>query len=245
MAVVRGDEGADGTEDEGQVLPAGAGALRLLDGLREQLARRARAGAPCTALTMTSLRRVLAERAGQPDEGDEALHEDEGDGEGQRAGVAEAVGHPQPLEGVGQEPAAAGVEQRLAGVVAGELPRLGHEGGGAHGSPGPARRRGWRPARRGSSGAWSWAGRRRRARRRSSCRTGRRWRCPTWSARAATGGPCRSPCGRGRGPTATRPEAVTTPTSRRPSSGSAVGKAVMPPADGADVGDQHAASSRP
>ena len=55
----------------------------------------------------------------------------EADHEGERAGVAEAVGHPQALEGVAEQPPAPGA-QRAPGVVTGQLPGLGDELRGAH-----------------------------------------------------------------------------------------------------------------
>ena len=124
------------------------------------------------------------------------------------------------------------VEQRLARVVAGQLPRLGNRRCGAHAllrcrfGDADADRR---PVRRGPSGAWSSRGRRRRARTASTCPCGRRTSSPLV---VCTNGDFSA------FPSAVRlsarvhcsiPSAVTTPSSRRPSSGLASSKASMPP----------------
>ena len=75
----------------------------------------------------------VAEGAGQADDDDDALDEHERGHEGERAGVAEPVGDPQPLEGVGEQLDAGRCSSRIVtGVVAGQLPGLGDDGGGAH-----------------------------------------------------------------------------------------------------------------
>ena len=107
--------------------------LGLVDSVRQHSARRAGKGA-VDRVDDDAADAQPAERGGEPDEGDETLYEDEGRDECQRTSVAEAVGRAQPDERVLGEPAAACGEQRLSGVVAGQLPRLGDTSRGAHGA---------------------------------------------------------------------------------------------------------------
>ena len=129
----RGHQRARQAEQQREVAVVAARLLGLVDGVRQDSARRARKGA-LDRVDDDAADAQPAEGGREPDEGDEALHEDEGRDERQRAGVAEAVGGAQPDERVLREPAAARGEQRLPGVVAGQLPRLGDTSGGAHGA---------------------------------------------------------------------------------------------------------------
>ena len=124
-------------EDEGAVPVLSAGRVGLDDGAGEDLARRSGHGPPDRG-HHHGADRALVEQAGQPDQADHALNGHEGRHEGDRAGVAEAVGHPHPHERVLEEPAFPDPRQRRPGVVARQVEGLGHQAGGAHCRPASA-----------------------------------------------------------------------------------------------------------
>ncbi len=111
----------------------GSDLASLFHGVGEELARRPGDGALDSRHDLSTHAQV-AERGREPDQGDETLHQHERRDKGQRARVAEAVGSTQAGEGVLEELYASRVEQRLASVVARELPCLRNLGGGAHAS---------------------------------------------------------------------------------------------------------------
>ena len=115
-------------------LVAVAGLLRLARRCGEQLTRRAGCDPPGEGDHRFAERRV-AQRAREADEGDRALDDDEHAQERERPSMAEAVRHPQALEGVDQKVTSTIATQRLECVVAGEVSRLGDEVRGAHCSP--------------------------------------------------------------------------------------------------------------
>ena len=108
---------------------------RLLHRVREELAGEPRHGV-LDRVDDHAAHLEVAERGGEPDERDEPLDEDERHRERERAGVAEAVGVAKPRERVDDEPHPPGLEERLAGVVARQLPRLGDARRGAHDATG-------------------------------------------------------------------------------------------------------------
>ena len=108
---------------------------RLLHGVREDLAGEARHRV-LDRVDDHAADLEVAERGREPDERDQPLDEDERHHEGERAGVAEAVGVAKPRERVGDEAHPPGVEERLAGVVARQLPRLRDACRGAHDATG-------------------------------------------------------------------------------------------------------------
>ena len=73
-----------------------------------------------------------AERDGEADHDDECLDEDERRGEREAARVARPVGCAKSHDGVLHECDATGRGERLAGVVARQLPRLADMRSGAH-----------------------------------------------------------------------------------------------------------------
>ena len=79
---------------------------------------------------LTESRRAGRDR--EADDDDEALHEDERDCEGQTTRVARPVGGSQPYDRVLQQRHPTGRRERLARVVARELPRLPDVRGSAH-----------------------------------------------------------------------------------------------------------------
>ena len=130
-----GHDRPDQAERQRQEAVVRADLPRLLHGVREELAGEARHGV-LDRVDDHAAHLEVAERGGEPDERDQPLNEDERHHEGERAGVAEAVGVPKPRERVRDEAHPAGVEKRLAGVVARQLPRLGDARRGAHDATG-------------------------------------------------------------------------------------------------------------
>ena len=74
-----------------------------------------------------ALRSVSPSDGGEADQQDDALHQQERGHERQRTRVAEAVGRAEAHERVLHQLHAPGAAQRLAGLVATELPGLGNE----------------------------------------------------------------------------------------------------------------------
>ena len=103
----------------------------LLDGIRQEVARRTGSRRlDRVEEQLTESRR--AGRDGEADDDDEPLHEDERDREGEAARVARPVGGAKPDDRVLQQREPTGRGERLARVVARELPRLPDVRGGAH-----------------------------------------------------------------------------------------------------------------
>ncbi len=126
-----GQQPADRPEDQGEVVVSAAVALGVRGRLGQQRGDRP-GGGTFHGVDDDVADGRTTERTGHPDEGDDPLDGGQGHEEGQRPGVAESVGPPQPLEGVGQEPAPSGAPQRAPGVVSTELPCLGDQPGRAH-----------------------------------------------------------------------------------------------------------------
>ena len=131
----RRDERADQPDRQREEAVAGTDLARLLHGVREQVAGEARHRV-LNGVDDHPAHLEVAERGREADQRDQPLDEHERHHEGERARVTEAVGVPQARECVGDEAQPPGVHERLAGVVARQLPRLRDAGRGAHDATG-------------------------------------------------------------------------------------------------------------
>ncbi len=125
------DERADQADQQRNEVVLGTDAASLFDRVGQQSTGGVGDGALNGGDDLTAHAHVT-ERGGEPDHRDQALDEHERRQECQRAGVAESIRSSQPDERVFQQLPASGVEERLASVVTGELPRLGNLCSGAH-----------------------------------------------------------------------------------------------------------------